>query len=304
MNNGHKHYGKIKRLGSEEVEGILNGTCVIQEKVDGANTSIWLDTEGNFKMGSRTRILKDDEEFNGFVPYVKSHIGVHNLLAARPNFRLFGEWLVRHTIRYKETAYKKFYLFDIWDDEHQCYVSPDEVRNWAEVFQIDIVPQYDVVQKPTIEYLQEFVGKTQFGDRGEGIVIKNYKYINSFGDLTFAKLVEHSFLEDNAVAFGGNNKYSETYSETYVINKYMTLPRVKKIMDKLQPEINERLDLKHIPRICNTAYHDMLTEEIWAIQNDVKSLDLKALKRIGFKKAKQIYVDMLNEDINVHDQVK
>ena len=109
---GHKHYGKIHRLGKEETDGILEGSCSIQEKVDGANTSIWLE-DGVLKMGSRTRVL-GEEEFNGFVPYVKAHAGINLYLQNYPNDRLFGEWLVRHTIAYKETAYKKFYLFDIF----------------------------------------------------------------------------------------------------------------------------------------------------------------------------------------------
>jgi hypothetical protein len=62
-----RHYGKIHRLGKKETEGVLIGSVSIQEKVDGANTSIWLDDEGNIQMGSRTRTLGEGE-FNVFVP--------------------------------------------------------------------------------------------------------------------------------------------------------------------------------------------------------------------------------------------
>lgn len=296
----HRHYGKIHRLGKEETLGILEGTCAVQEKVDGANVQIWLE-DGVLKMGSRTRILRDEEEFNGFVPYVKEHKGINDLLEQMPELRLYGEWLVRHTIAYKETSYKKFYLFDIWDDVTQCFVPAEIVREFGERFDIPTVPMHGTFQNPTVEQLQEFVGKSEFGDRGEGIVIKNLDFRNSFGELCFGKIVTESFKEDSAVAFGGNNKHSDTYHEVYVVNKYMTLPRVKKIMDKLQSVIEEKLDMKHIPRICNSAYHDMLIEEIWAIQKDVPKLDLKALQRIAFKKAKQIYVDILNNDISVAD---
>src|SRR4051812_35005769 len=104
--NGFRSYGKIHRLGKEEVEGILSGLCHIQEKVDGANTSIWLAENGELKMASRTRIL-GDEEFNGFVPWVKAHPLIEDYLRNNPKHRLYGEWLVRHTIAYKETAYRK-----------------------------------------------------------------------------------------------------------------------------------------------------------------------------------------------------
>ena len=69
---------------------------------------------------------------------------------------------------------------------------------------------------------------------------------------------------------------------------------MKKITEKLQPEINEKLDMKHIPRICDTAYHDMLTEEIWEASKKIESINFKVLKNLAHKKAKIIYVDILN----------
>lgn len=296
-----RSYGKVHRLGKEETEGILNGYCFVQEKVDGANVSCWLDDEGNIKMGSRTRVL-DNEEFNGFVPYVKAHEGINKILKEHPNWRLYLEWLVRHTLAYKETAYKKAYLFDIFDDETGVFFPHDKVLDLAKQYGIETVPLIGKFENPTLELLNVFVGKTKFGDRGEGIVIKNLDFKNKFGETVFAKVVTESFKEDNAVTFGGNNKHSDTYYEVYVVNKYMTLPRVKKIMDKLQPIINEKLEMKHIPRIINTAYHDMLEEEIWSIQKDVPKLNFKALSRIAQKKARQIFVDIINEDISVADQ--
>ncbi len=301
--NGHRHYGKIHRLGKEETDGLLEGVCAVQEKVDGANVSIWLE-DGKLAMGSRTRVLREDEEFNGFIPYVKAHDGINKCLAEHPDYRLYGEWLVRHTIAYKETAYKKFYLFDVFQHDHTegTFLSAKAVQDIGAVYGIDTVPMHGTFENPTVEKLMEFVGKSEFGDRGEGIVIKNLDYRNPFGDMVFAKIVTESFKEDNAVAFGGNNKFSDTYWEMWVVNKFMTLTRVKKIMDKLQPEVNERLDMKHIPRIINTAYHDMLIEEIWEIARNVPQIDFKALSRCAQKKAKQIYVDILNDSINVNDQ--
>lgn len=310
MEKGHRHYGKIHRLGKEETEGILVGTVSIQEKVDGANASIWLE-DGVLRMGTRTRMLPlEGDDFNGFVTYVRNHEGIKKLLELNPNFRLYGEWLVKHTIDYKATAYKKFYLFDVYveDVDGTEPVPADERwKTWADVkmlgeaFGIDVVPMHGEFENPTIEQIQELVGKSEFGDRGEGVVIKNLGFVNGFGDMVYAKVVTESFKEDNAVSFGGNNKFSDTYWEMWAVNKFMTLARIQKIMNKLQPEISERLDMKHIPRICGTAYHDMLTEEIWEIANHAKKIDFDALKRCANKKSKQIYVDILNDAISVAD---
>ena len=71
-----KTYPKIHRLGKEETDGLIEGTeetlfLTIQEKIDGANTSIWMDKDGVVQCGSRTRQLPADESFNGFVEWAK-----------------------------------------------------------------------------------------------------------------------------------------------------------------------------------------------------------------------------------------
>ena len=68
-----------------------------------------------------------------------------------------------------------------------------------------------------------------------------------------------------------------------------------------QPEIDERLDMKHTPRVANTAYHDLLTEEIWEIAGKVQALDFKKLRSVCTKKAIQIYNDILNNTFSVAD---
>lgn len=303
--NGHRHYGKVHRLGKEETDGILVGDVAIQEKIDGANVSIWVTEDGKIEMGSRTRQLRGDETFNGFIPYVLAHTGIQALLTLHPSYRLYGEWLVKHTIDYKATAYKKFYLFDIWvpdGGEEGHFLHQEQVASYAKEFGIDVVPMYTPITNPTLEQIDELVGKSEFGDRGEGVVLKNLTFKNGFGDMVYAKRVTESFKEDNGIVFGGNNKHSDTYWEMFVTNKYMTLERVQKILNKLQPEVNERLDMKHIPRIMGMAYHDMLTEEIWEIQAKVVALNFDALKRCCNKKSRQIFIDILNDSISVSDQ--
>lgn len=286
-----RKYKKILRHGKEETAGILQGTCYVQEKIDGANTSIWLDDNGCIQCGSRNRQLINDD-FNGFVSYAKSHEGINKFLKQNPLAILYGEWLVKHTIQYNHAFYSKFYLFDIYFDN--AFVTPKEVYEISIEYSIDCVPQIGVFINPEIDNLRNFVGKSKFGDRGEGIVIKNMEFINKFGDLVYAKLVCEKFKEKNLLTFNDNDKHSEFYNEMYFVNKYMTLSRVKKITEKLQPEINEKLDMKHIPRICDTAYHDMLTEEIWEASKKIESINFKVLKNLAHKKAKIIYVDILN----------
>lgn len=299
-----RKYEKIYRLTKEEVDGILIGTVNITEKLDGANLSIWLGEGGEIRVGSRNNDLTaNGNEFNGAVKYCNTHPGIRKCLEDHPTWRLYGEWLVRHTLNYNETAYKKFYLFDIREETYGDFRNQDFVQTYGKGYGIDVVPFLGEFTNPTLQELTKLVEQPSvYGKTREGIVIRNPEFTNQFGDKCNAKLVSEGFMEDNGVTFGGNNKYSEAYWEQYISNKYITLERVQKIMNKLQPEIEGRLDMQHIPRIINTVYHDMLVEEAWEIANKAKKIDYDVLKRICGKKARQVYIDLLNNNISVADQ--
>ena len=254
--------------------------------------------------------VEGNNMFNGFVEYVAQHEGIKHFFRAYPKYRLYGEWLVRHTIAYNETAYKQFYLFDITEvvpdateEDREYFFDRKFVHQIAKDCGMKVPEYHGSFENPTIEQLQPFVGKSVLGEAGEGIVLKNMLFRDKFGNHNYAKIVTESFKEDNGVTFGGNNKHSDTYWEMYITNKYMTLARIEKVMNKIQPTVDHKLDMADIPRIANTAYHDMLTEEIWEIAKKVGTVDFKALKRVATKKAIQIYKDKLTGDISVADQL-
>jgi hypothetical protein len=307
-----RKYEKIHRLGKEETDGILDAPVHVQEKIDGANLQIWLQ-DGVIHVGSRNNDVTDRVDgFNGAVFYVQNHEGIKKLLTEYPYFQLYGEWLVKHTVQYKETAYGKFYLFDIYsayidmDFVEQGFFPTHEVNKIANDYNIEAPHYYgvfDIKTKSDLDQLHTLVGKSMLGNKGEGVVIKRPDFRNRFGDITYAKLVSQEFMEDNAVVFGGNNKYSDTYREMWAVNKYMTLGRVQKICNKIESETFERLDMKHIPRIMETAYYDMFTEEMWEIAGKASAaFDFKKFRQLAYKKAKQIYVDILSDSISVADR--
>ena len=297
-----RKYEKIYRLGKDETDGILNGTVSITEKLDGANLSVWIGEGLEVRVGSRNNDLTSNgNAFNGAVHYCNAHEGIRKLLEVYPTYRLYGEWLVRHTLSYNNMAYKKFYLFDIWT-EKDGFFHQSRVQTIAKDFGIEVVPDLGVLENPTVEQLNKLIeGASALGDKKEGIVIKNLEFKNSFGDMCYAKLVREDFKEDNGIIFGGNNKFSDCYWEMYICNKYIDVPRVQKIMNKIQPEINEKLDMKHIPRIIGTVYHDLITEEAWEIANKAKKIDYDTLKRICGKKIKQVFVDIIQNNLSVAD---
>jgi len=297
-----RSYPKIMALHKEEVEGILDTPVTVQEKIDGANVSIWLRDDGSIAYGSRTREL-GEEDFNGFGTYVKEHEKeLKAFFLTDPDARLYGEWLVKHTITYPDEAYKKMYLYDIYDDKRETYCLQETVEVIARRLGFEYPQIFFKNQMVTLEQLVEVVGKSFIGVNGEGVVIKNDHYKNKWGNHVYAKKVHEHFKESNAIVFGGNNKHSDTYWEMYVVNKYATLGRLNKIIQKLEPELTEALDYKHIPQITGRAYYDLLTEEIWEIASKVITLDFKKLKNLCNKKFTQMFKDTLENTISIADQ--
>jgi ATP-dependent RNA circularization protein (DNA/RNA ligase family) len=208
-----KKYPKVHRLGKEETEGILEGEVHIEEKIDGSNVSIWF-ADGELQVGTRNQRIT--EGFNGFVDFVRNHPTLPTLFERYPHIRLYGEWLVKHTIAYKETSYKQFYLFDVTsrseetdgDEEAREEFWPRmAVHQLAKDFDLKVPEYHGSLMNPTMEDIMPFVGKSSLGEEGEGVVLKNPVFRDKFGNHNYAKIVTEKFKENNGVTFGGNNKH-------------------------------------------------------------------------------------------------
>ena len=104
----YKSYQHVERLGRDEVDGILNGTCSIQTKIDGSNGVLWLQ-DGELRAGSRRKEVSIDNDNHGFAASVLNDQRYKKYLTDHPNRYLYGEWLVPHTIKYyNDDAWKHF----------------------------------------------------------------------------------------------------------------------------------------------------------------------------------------------------
>jgi hypothetical protein len=292
----HRIYPKIHRLGKSENEGILEHRVHVQEKIDGANLSIWLDPEtSEMRVGSRKNDVTEKEDgFRGAVQYCLSHKGIEEYLRDNPTHRLFGEWLIPHTIRdYKDDCWNKFYLFDVMLEDGTMLPLVDiiDISNKYEINMPHVFAQGVIV---TEEVIDKYVGESAIAPKGEGVVIKPVKpFVNKYGENVYAKVVTQEFKESNGITFGGNNKHSDTYHEMWVVNKYMTIGRVKKMMQKLRSEGVE-LDKSCTPRFTSQVYRDMLLEEIWELSNSGKTINFRALSRLAQQKARMMFHDQLD----------
>jgi hypothetical protein len=65
-NMEYKKYQHIEKLGTHEVEGILNGEVHLTYKIDGTNSCVYLKND-ELAFGSRNRELSLDQDNQGFV---------------------------------------------------------------------------------------------------------------------------------------------------------------------------------------------------------------------------------------------
>jgi len=169
-----------------------------------------------------------------------------------PHLRLYGEWLVPHTLRtYNDDAWNKFYVFDVMDDD--VYLPYEEYKLILEKFDIEYIPLLTKIENPTYEELVALLDKNTYLVKegvGEGIVIKNYAYRNKFGHVKWAKIIKGDFA---------NN--SSEILEKEIVDRYVTESLVKKEKAKIENECG--WNDKMMPRLLNTVYHCLIQEEGW-----------------------------------------
>ena len=107
-------YPHIERIGKEDAEGIVAGDCYIFPKLDGTNSSLWME-DGKLKGGSRNRELSTEKDNAGFYSASLADEKYIKFFEKYPQYVLYGEWLVPHTFKkYRENSWRKFYVFDVF----------------------------------------------------------------------------------------------------------------------------------------------------------------------------------------------
>jgi hypothetical protein len=319
-------YEKVERLEKEECDGLLNGTsehaavCYIFEKIDGANAQIYLDSETReIAFGSRNRVLGigdnlvSGDSFRGFAAWVKdNHEKLQKFFDLHPDFILYGEWLIKHSIQYSPTAYSKFYVFDIYDSVNERYIGIESHRSWQDLLELNIefVPFDDRLMNPSADTLQQMLAlPSRYGaSYREGIVIKNYNFVNKWGRQPYGKLLHETFKE---VKTKPKAPISPDAIELAIQVQYVTEARVKKIVNKIldneskKPELppnilnKTRLEMKDIPQVINMVWYDIITEDINDILKRLKdpTINFKLLKRLVFDRAKEYFIKSLQEGV-------
>lgn len=284
-------YQHLERVGTISTNGIENGMCYIFPKIDGTNSQLWVNN-GQLKAGSRNRELSLDNDNAGFFEWAINQQKFNQFFEKYPAYRLYGEWLVPHTLKtYQKKAWLNFYVFDVMCGKNYCEY--EEYKQILDEFKIEYIPPICKIQNPTYERLVSQLEKNGYliedgQGTGEGIVIKNYNYKNKFGKIVWAKIVKNEFKANHAKCDVTEIKENKIIEEE-IVNKFVTKSLIEKEFAKIDNESG--WNSKHIPRLLNTVFYCLVSEESWNFVKEFKNPTVD-FKRLFFFTTNKIKNDM------------
>lgn len=282
-----ERYQHVERLGTDEVEGIINGTVYVFPKLDGSNFTAFVDDKGKPRAGSRNRIIDIGCDNQGACAYFMAQDKFKKFFEKYPTVRIFGEYLIKHTIKnYEDDAWKKIYIFDVLKDGK--YLRYEEYKGMLEEFDIEYIPVLAVLNSPTEEEVRNLVDQATFlckeGTYGEGVVCKNYDFVNKYGRITWAKVVRENFKVSKKVG-----RHIDYCTEVDIVEKLCTPEYIEKEFAKIANETGG-FSSKMIPRLLGSVWHTFITEEAWNMVKKYKNpkIDFSLLNRLVTDKVKEV----------------
>jgi hypothetical protein len=220
---------------------------------------------------------------------------IKKFLNSHPTLRLYGEWLVPHTFKgYREDAWRKFYIFDVYNDETDTYMSYETYKPLLDEFNLEYIPPLAIVKNASYEGFLRLLEQNKYlcpddGPPGEGIVIKNYDFYNKWGRQVWAKIVRQEFKDEHYKTMGAPEINGGKMNEEIVVDKCVSLHLVDKTIDKIKNSTGG-WSSKNIPRLLETVFYDVVREELWDAWKEVKfgTINGQTLKALVIKRIKTL----------------
>lgn len=287
-----KKYQHVERFGTDEVDGIEIGECYVFPKIDGTNASTWYDGK-SIKAGSRNRELSLEKDNADFYLWVTKQPNIIMFHLDNPELRLFGEWLVPHSLKtYRDEAWRNFYVFDVMFGD-ETYLHYEDYKPLLEKYDIQYIPPIAIVKDGNYENLVHYLDKNNYliedgKGIGEGVVLKNYSFVNRFGRTTWAKIVTSHFKEKRSKEMGAP-KHELKMLERQIVDDYVTIGRIDKVFEKIKVDCDGWRS-QYIPRLLQTVYYDLIKEECWNFVKEHKNpkINFSTINHLTIEKIKEL----------------
>lgn len=273
-----KHYIDIENLREEDTElrmgnghGFKPGdTISITEKIDGASACACYDPETDELVAfSRKQELGFKNTLSGFWNYVQ--LLDKKPFADHPTWRIFGEWSVKNKIVYDIRFKNKWLVYSIYDTKTEKWQDQYTVKGWCMSYGFPYI--HELYYGPFIswDHCRTFLHSPAYGDRQEGIVIRNISELNNPDSRQpfILKIVNDDFKEsmktrEKIIDPEVENAKAEAQK---IVESIITKNRVEKelfkmrdegiLPEKLQPN-DMKLVAKNLPK---RIFDDCMKEE-------------------------------------------
>lgn len=288
-----KHFIDIQAIREEDTElrerntkAFCEGdTIQITEKFDGSNACIAYDPETDKLVAfSRKQELDCSNTLGGFWNFVQGlSEEVFKKLKAHPEYRLFGEWSNKNKIVYADTGKTKhWYMYDIYDADKEKWLTQETVKTFAADCGFEYIHELYYGPFVSWEHCKGFMNSPAYGEKQEGIVVKNQTRLQSFlsGDITlsdserernpaYLKIVNDSFKERMKTheKFIDPEKENAKAEAQKMMESICTRSRIEKELYKMRDEgiLPEKISnqdfatiAKNLPR---RIFEDLMKEE-------------------------------------------
>ena len=317
--SGFRKFMHVERLGHRATQGILEGTVYLMPKLDGTNGVVWF-RDGEVRCGSRNNYLNpaSGQDNHGFRAAMLADPYWTAFFAQHPHLIVYGEWLVPHTVKgYTPEAWRKFYIFDMFDTVNHRYLTPAEIGVIDNDLAFGFRPRrvlltpWTMAPSPSGEQLTEALNSlSQFrmkeGKHGEGIVVKNYDWLNQDRrGRAWAKIIHPGF--SNQRKAGKGVPKIDAPVDQRLVDRFVTGDHVKKTLAKIVAIVAEETKIelpydeqlwrglalgnrgKIIPRLMGQVLSDLWAEEGWQIFKTAKgeSISTSAVTALTEKRVKE-----------------
>ena len=302
-------YQHVERIGNDEVQGLLQGTVWIQEKIDGANLSLsWDQGENDFILCSRNNLVYHDglcsnNTFQPAVDYIKSNPQFAALFSAHPNVILRCEFMTKHKIPFKDEWNKKIVIFDVeqvsvLDTPPRYAYIPYRVYRDTMMERYDELPWLKAleVDNPTIEQLQELSkAESEYMEYREGIVIKNYTFTNKYGRMKWGKVISPVFDQKKALKARAKLEIGEL--EAAFVDKFVTKGYVEKEIHKIRDEKGE-VSVRDMGRIIGCVPYEIFQDEMWRFlgKNNAGTFNFRLWRAAVIDKVREYALSYFDEE--------
>ena len=285
----YKKYDKILNKGFQLSDFVETG-IEVTEKLDGSNASFTYDADAKkVRVFSRNQELTENNNLNGFYQYVQEFVKDFNDLqiATLSDYTIFGEWLTKHTVTYKDEAYNKFYAFDVFNKKSGYYVSHRlrlevfstlQLKTPEEFMTFEPAELLMLNKEDVLNAIKDSVGESSLTltpDTGEGVVIKSLGVRDPDNDPSY-KLVTDRFRETK-----GLKQQKPTGLQVHLVDYAITEARMKKIIfKKLDEQVlaEEDLSLQNFGKVMGSVAKEFQDD---IIEEEMDEIIKQIRKRIG-----------------------